>query len=56
MIGNKSRHQEMEGLRSRGAFILGAMEREGSINKDGRETYRKSSSKVNVVSIVTGGC
>lgn len=56
MIGNKSRHQEMKGLTSGGAFILGAMERGGSINKDGRETYRKSSSKVNVVSIVTGGC
>lgn len=56
MIDNKFRHQEMKGLTSGGAFILGAMERGGSVNKDGRETYRKSSSKVNVVSIVTGGC
>lgn len=56
MIGNKSRHQEMKGPRSGRAFILVAMERRGSINKDGRETYRKPSSKVSVVSIVTGGC
>lgn len=56
MIGNKPRHQEMKGLWSGRAFILGAMERGGSINKDGRGTYRNPSSKVSVVSIVTGGC
>lgn len=34
MIGKKSRHQEMKGLTSGGAFILGAVERGGSVNKD----------------------